>query len=157
MKYCNIQWNSETKKKEVTFGDTWGAMPKSEANGSFTQTGSGLVVVDVDRKDDLPSWLSGCSPTIETARGYHYYFKSDDAFRTMSDFEDGVDIRGERGVVFDGYWGESKHISYEKVGKVGKLPVSIKGILPPHTKKERLKKGLDKPCLLYTSPSPRDS
>lgn len=121
--YCNIQ--IKKKKKVVDFGRTWGEMRRDEANASFIKTGDGLYVIDVDTKivpNKYQEWFDSLgTPTVETKRGYHFYVKSKVKMKSSQNIFDDpsfkVDIRGEGGLIFTNYWGDSKKVSYKKVGE----------------------------------------
>jgi hypothetical protein len=125
MKYCNITIG-ENGKKKPDFGATWGAMKKKDANASFIQTGNGMYVIDIDSKKipkKYKKWIQSLgSPTVETKNGYHFYVKSKAPVKNhqniFNDDKFKVDIRGDGGVVFTGYWGNSKDVSYLKSGKI---------------------------------------
>jgi hypothetical protein len=136
--YARITYDEETKKKKCFFGKEWGKLDKSEANARAIKTGFGLVVVDIDTKDlseidkKLRDMLKKCFVTIETARGFHYYFrdeKSDD-FVNKSAYTELVDIRSDGGVVFDSYQGKSDNVSYNRVGAINeKMPKKMRAYL----------------------------
>ncbi len=126
MKYCSIKLDKKGKK-EVSFGKKWGAMPKKAANASFVQTGDGVYVIDIDTKKvpkKYKKFIKGLGgvPTVETARGYHYYIKSDMKLKSVQNIFDDkefkVDIRGEGGLIFTDYWGTSDKVWYKHTGKV---------------------------------------
>jgi hypothetical protein len=152
--YCRIELDEQGKKKPY-FGRKWGKMSKEESNARFIQTGQGLYVIDIDTKiipEKYKKFLNILGePTVETARGYHYYIKSDVPMKNHTDiFHDAdfkVDIRGEGGLVFTEYWGDEKEISYTRVGKVikdkkGKIFKS----LPEHVRNPRTKKSNIEDC-----------
>lgn len=122
-------------KKVPYFGKVWGELPKKDANTRAVKTGNGLMVVDIDSKDlskvdkKLIKLLPD-TPTIETANGYHWYFKGGDDIPQTQALVEMVDIRNEGGVVFDKYWGNDERISYKKRGKTyecqGKLRKYLK-------------------------------
>jgi len=135
MKYCNITWDKKKNKKKVYFVSTLGSIKKKDANATFILSGNGLVVVDVDTTDfnKLDPVLRELLPneaTINTKRGYHYYFTVDDStlFTTRSkiDDEELVDLRSEGGLIFNSYWGDNKNISYFKTKEgVKKMPKKL--------------------------------
>ena len=135
--------------KHSDFGKTWGAMKKDKANASFMQTGNGMYVIDIDSKKipkKYKKWVQSLGhPTVETARGYHYYVKSKFKMKTQQNiFKDPdfkVDIRGEGGLIFTDYWGDDKRISYIKTGKNLKdEKFKITGSLPDEVVTQREKK-----------------
>jgi len=140
--YCNIQWDKKKGKKTVSFGEVWGKMQKEDANATALITGKGLVVVDVDTKDlsvldtNFVQLLPK-EPTVETKRGYHYYFKVKDSsiFTTKTNVFDKVDIRSDGGLVFNSYWGDNKNISYSQLTHdVNKLPKKLSKYIIQHSR-----------------------
>jgi len=139
--YCKINYNHNADKKVLWFGkDGWGSLDKSEANASAIRTGDGLVVVDVDTKNlkeidkKLRNFLKEFKPTVETARGFHYYFvdKKSEEFTSKSAYTTHVDIRSDGGIILNQYLGKEKpkYISYKKVGDVcGKIPKPMRKYL----------------------------
>lgn len=150
----SLSWDKEKGKKVTDFGATWGKLAKEDANATALITGDGLVVVDIDTKDlskidkELVSMLPP-DPTISTARGFHYYFTydSDVEYLTTTARVDHVDIRSEGGLIFDSYTGDSKNISYEKVGEIYELTPELAEWLTvkkEHTKSTHTGKGMKK-------------
>lgn len=136
--YCNIGWDAQTEKKTVWFGKVWGELKKKDSNASAIKTGKGLVVIDIDTKDfkeiskDVRKLLKGLKPTVETARGYHYYFedKNSKQFINKAGYTKLLDVRSDGGIVFNKYSGGNKNISYEKVGDVHpKIPKKLRALL----------------------------
>ena len=111
-------------KKVINFGGkAWGDLPKDRANARGVRTGDNLMVVDVDTKDltKIDKKLIKLLPlecTVETAKGFHWYFTGADDVAQTQKLTEGVDIRNKGGFVFDKYWGKDTDISYEKVGSV---------------------------------------
>lgn len=154
MKYCKITYDKKGKKL-VDFGKKWGAMKKDKANASFIETGNGLYVIDIDSKNIPKKYKSFVKslgvPTVETARGYHYYvdskFPMTNHQNIFNEPKDGfkVDIRGEGGVVFTNYWGKDKKASYLKndVPHLKDNKFKVTGYLPSHVVTKRDKKSPD--------------
>ncbi len=127
-KYCKITLDAK-KKKLVDFGVHWGAMPKVKANATFVTTGNGWYAIDIDFKNvkEAPTHIKKFiedlgTPTIMTARGAHYYIKSDAPMTNHQNIFDnkdwGCDIRGQGGLLFQSYDGGVENISYTPTGKV---------------------------------------
>ncbi len=117
--YVNMK-RDELGKKKPKFGKIWGTMTKEQANTRAVKTGDGLWVLDLDSKDMkvYPKKLRNLlpkHPTVETANGYHYYFKGEGIPQTQKLIEL-VDVRNEGGVVFDKYWGDDEGIAYKRKG-----------------------------------------
>jgi len=136
--YARMKWDKEEKKKKVYFNGSWGAMAKSDANATAIKTGDGLVVVDIDTKDldeidkKLRSILKKLHVTVETARGYHYYFKHKNSseFVNKSAYSELVDVRSDGGIVFSAYRGKSDEISYTQRGAIhDKMPKALRKCL----------------------------
>jgi len=136
--YAKLSWDKEAKKKTVYFGGGWGKLNKSEANARAIRTGDGLIVVDVDTKDlgeidkRLRKFLKDMTPTVETKRGYHYYFKDKRSsdFVNKSAYGNLVDVRSDGGIIFDSYLGKDKNIMYKRVGQVyKKMPKKMRKLL----------------------------
>lgn len=122
-------------KKVINFGGKkWGDLKKSQANARGVRTGNNLMVVDIDTKD-LKSIdkkllkLLPKNPTVETAKGFHWYFKGADDVAQTQKLVEGVDIRNQGGFVFDKYWGSEKDISYKKTGDVYKMDSKLHAYL----------------------------
>ncbi len=129
--YVNLTWNKKKKKKKTNFGKVWGKLPESKANATAILTGNGLVVVDIDTKnfktiDHKLINLLG-EPTVETKRGYHYYFNVEDStlFTTRSKVFDNVDLRGDGGLIFNSYVGDNKNIAYKQIGETHDMPKKL--------------------------------
>ena len=139
-------WVDSRGKKRIDFGEVWGEMKKKDANCRAVLTGNGIVVVDVDRKDAIPKWLKGLKPTVETARGYHYYFNVGDSskYGNRVGVVEGVDIRSDGGLVFDKYWGDDDRVWYKRVGDVigTGLPKKLKKLMEVDGKKSGKKRVL---------------
>lgn len=127
--YCKITLDSRGKK-QVNFGKKWGQMPRKKANARFLRTGNGLVVIDLDQRI-IPKKLKKLlgKPTVRTARGWHWYIRTDKRLKTMKGIDKGLDIRAEGGLVFTDYWGDEEGISYERVGKVIKDKKVVKKLI----------------------------
>ena len=119
--------------------NTWGKKDLKRADAIGLRTGYGMYVIDVDTKKIPKKYKkfikSLGTPTVETARGYHYYVKSKFDMPNRSDiFNDNdfkVDIRGKGGFVFVQYNGNQKGISYKNIGKPLKdNRFKITGMLP---------------------------
>ena len=128
-------------KKVINFGGkAWGDLPKDRANARGVRTGDNLMVVDVDTKDltKIDKKLIKLLPaecTVETAKGFHWYFTGADDVAQTQKLTEGVDIRNKGGFVFDKYWGKDTDISYEKVGSVYKMTNKLhKYLLKLHDK-----------------------
>ena len=120
--FVNIQIDEETGKKRPNFGSTWGAMLKEDANAEAIKTGNGLMVIDIDTKDvsKLDAKLVELLPrvpTVDTARGYHYYFNvnDDSLFKSIDGIFKHVDMKSSGGLVFSDYWGEDTRIKYKRM------------------------------------------
>lgn len=128
--YAKLNIDKETGKKKVYFGGTWGSLAADErgVNATAIKTGDGLVVVDIDTKKlseiekVLRSHLEKLTPSVETARGYHYYFMDDRSsdFVNKAAYTEHVDVRSDGGVVFNKYTGNESAISYKVVGGINK-------------------------------------
>jgi len=136
--YAKLGWDKEAKKKTVYFGGGWGKLDKSEANATAIRTGDGLVVLDVDTKDfseldkELRKILKGLKPTVESKRGYHYYFKhkKSSEFVNKASYSKLVDVRSDGGIIFNQYLGSNKNIMYKRVGKIyKKMPKELRKYL----------------------------
>lgn len=129
--FVKILWDEEKNKKKTFYGKVWGKLSKKEANATAVLTGDGLVVVDIDTKDlktidkKLVKFLG--EPTVETKRGYHYYYNVPDSskFTTRSKVVPNVDLRGDGGLIFNDYWGKDDRISYQKVGQITDMPKKL--------------------------------
>ena len=113
--------NEKTQKKEMSAGMGWKGVPESIANAKAMTTGDGLLVVDIDTKDisELDKEFIDALPrvpTVDTARGYHYYFNVDDdsKYKTITDVYPHVDLRCIGGLIFTDYWGGDDRIKYER-------------------------------------------
>lgn len=131
-------------KKVINFGGkAWGDLPKDRANARGVRTGDNLMVVDVDTKDltKIDKKLIKLLPlecTVETAKGFHWYFTGADDVAQTQKLTEGVDIRNKGGFVFDKYWGKDTDISYEKVGSVYTMTNKLhKYLLKLHDKQEK--------------------
>lgn len=145
-------------KKVPYFGKVWGELPKKDANTRAVKTGNGLMVVDIDTKDlsNIDKKLIKLlpkTPTIETANGYHWYFRGGDDIPQTQALVKLVDIRNEGGVVFDKYWGDDGRVSYKKRGKT----YECEGKLRKYLKKlsaERVTRTIDTVELQYKEGEP---
>ncbi len=144
----HLSWDKKTEKKIADFGDTWGQLSAKDSNATAIKTGNGMVVIDIDTKnmgaiDKNINKLLPSTPTVETARGYHYYFEYDGnaKYSNSQDKVGYVDVRGEGGLVFNSYTGNSKHISYKKTGSIYKLTSELN---------EWLTEKVDRPKSTYT-------
>lgn len=120
--YVKIFYPPGGDKKRAFFGKEWGKLDESEANAEAIETGNGLLVIDIDTKDisqldERLVELLPRVPTVDTARGYHYYFdvEDDSIFKTCADLFDHVDMRSTGGIVFSSYWGADDRIKYERM------------------------------------------
>ncbi len=120
-------------------------------NSIGLRTGEGLYVIDIDTHiipDKYTDWVASLgNPTVITAKGTHYYVKSDVPMPNHSNiFKDEsfkVDIRGRGGFVYVDYSGKQNTISYSRKGdyiedknfKIFKsLPLHVR---EPNSKKEK--------------------
>lgn len=133
-------------KKHINFGGKkWGDLPKSKANARGVRTGNGLMVVDIDTKKlkdidkKLIKLLKKHGPaTVETAKGYHWYFTNGDDIAQTQKLTESVDIRNKGGFVFNKYWGADTDIAYSKTKKTYELdPKLHKYLKKLHTTQER--------------------
>lgn len=147
--YARMSWDETAKKKKVFFGGSWGSMSKADANAIAFKTGDGLVVVDVDTKD-LSEIDKGIrkelkklgSPTVETARGYHWYFehKNSAEFVNKASYSELVDVRSDGGIIFSQYRGKNPNIMYKRVGQIyKKMPAKLHDVLKKAMKSSRKK------------------
>lgn len=137
--YAKLSIDNETGKKKTWMGKKWGDITKEEANTVAFKTGNGLVVLDIDVQDlgdiskDLAKELKKLEgPTVQTARGMHYYFehKNSSEFTNKASYSKNVDVRSDGGIIFAQYKGGDKRISYKRVGPVyPKMPKGIRKIL----------------------------
>lgn len=132
--YTKLVWDEETGKKECPNGVSWSGQKRHGDNTKGVRTGNGIVVLDIDTKDftqlskDMQKLLKKLTPTIETARGYHYYFRYADSkrFTNKAGYSKFVDVRSDGGIIFNQYNGDSEHISYTKVGDIiAKMPEKL--------------------------------
>lgn len=144
--YCTLTWDEEVKKKKTYFAGGWGKMSEAESNATALRTGNKLIVVDVDTKDfslltkPMRKLLKALTPTIETARGFHYYFRYENskAFTNKANYSDFVDVRSDGGIIFNEYNGDSPHISYTKRGKImDSIPKKLEAQLFADMKKSK--------------------
>jgi len=147
--YANIIFNQETGKKEMPYGIRWDGKRLHGENTKGYKTGDGLVVVDIDVKNfkkltkDMRKVLDGLKPTVETARGYHYYFKHKNSseFVNKAGYSPHVDVRTDGGVIFSQYKGDSDKISYKRVGVIHKkMPKSLRKLLLSDMKVAKVKR-----------------
>ncbi len=136
--YANLSWDKDKGKKKAYFGGQWGSLKKSEANTVAFKTGDGLVIVDIDTQDlgildkKIAKELKKITPTVTTARGYHYYFehKMSAEFVNTSDYSKFVDVRSDGGIIFAQYRGDNSNISYKRTGDVyKKMPTKLRSRL----------------------------
>ena len=120
------RWSSElvpiTIKDELDSNGKKQAFPKPWKNGQVYKTldrnsvglrtgNKSANVIDIDTKDinsleePFKSWvddrlLFGDTLTVETERGYHFYFYCDFKVKTEGNISNKVDVRGEGGLIF---------------------------------------------------------
>ena len=113
-----VKWKTSTRE-ELTNPDNirewWTKYPTANVAIVTGKRSGGLVVIDldiddqkgIDGRDSLQKWcdqndmfcLESCA-TVETGRGgKHLYFQSDNSYHNQVGCLDGVDIRGEGGIV----------------------------------------------------------
>lgn len=79
-----------------------------EINAQAVRTGNGIVMVDIDTKDlsaldrDISDWVKERLAmidtfTVETTKGYHFYFKCDENMANQVRVSNHVDIRADGG------------------------------------------------------------
>jgi len=109
-----IPINLETKKPDFALIKSWKAFQKTpasseqleswkDANGFAVVTGkiSGLVVLDVDPKGfkTIQGKHIPITPTAQTPRGIHYYFKYSESLKSINGFLLGLDLKADGGYV----------------------------------------------------------
>ena len=113
-----VKWKTSTRE-ELTNPDNirewWTKYPTANVAIVTGKRSGGLVVIDldiddqkgIDGRDSLQKWCDQndmfcleSSATVETGRGVkHLYFQSDNSYHNQVGCLDGVDIRGEGGIV----------------------------------------------------------
>jgi len=131
-------------KKQAVFPTGWTDSNKSyddfsNCNAKAVRTGGGLMVLDIDTKDlsqlkdeftrEVENLLQEPhhTLTIETRRGYHFYFNGL-GFKTMANISTFVDIRGEGGCAFI----QADNLQYEQLSKsrkVNDIPKKLEKLL----------------------------
>lgn len=151
-----VRLNKEGKKV-IDAPKNWQSMDKTyskkellKKNATGLRTGYGMYVIDIDTKKIPKKYKKFMKalgkPTVETARGYHYYVISDVPMTNHQDiFDDkekfGVDIRGRGGFVYTEYRGKAKGISYTKVSApIKDTDFKVFKMLPKRVREPKAKK-----------------
>lgn len=103
---------NQVPKKKMYFYDKWSQLTTSKFDSSrnavVVRTGpiSDCFVIDIDdmTKPDAAQLYELCYPIcsviVKTKKGYHFYFKYDDVFKSTKTYTDlGFDIKGINGII----------------------------------------------------------